>query len=51
MPGWDRILVTPGISIADGFMEVPELPGLGVTLDEDEAMRYAKGRKELFTTL
>ena len=51
MPGWDRILVDPGISIADGFMEVPELPGLGVTLDEDEAMRYAKGRRELFSPL
>ena len=40
MPGWDRILAGYRPEIADGFIEVPEGPGLGVELDEDEARKY-----------
>ncbi|MBM3803045.1 MAG: mandelate racemase/muconate lactonizing enzyme family protein [Acidimicrobiia bacterium] len=40
MPGWDRILSGYRPKIADGHMEVPEGPGLGVTLDEQEAQKY-----------
>jgi L-alanine-DL-glutamate epimerase-like enolase superfamily enzyme len=40
MPGWDRILGGYRPSISDGFIDVPEGPGLGVELDEDEARRY-----------
>ena len=40
MPGWDRILGDYRPSISGGFIDVPEGPGLGVELDEDEARRY-----------
>jgi len=40
MPGWERLLDGYRPRISDGFIEVPEGPGLGVTLDEDEARRY-----------
>ena len=40
MPGWERILGGYRPSISDGFIDVPEGPGLGVDLDEDEARRY-----------
>ena len=40
MPGWDRILAGYRPEIEDGFIEVPEGPGLGVELDEDEARKY-----------
>ena len=40
MPGWDRILTGYRPSISGGFIDVPEGPGLGVELDEDEARRY-----------
>ena len=40
MPGWDRILTGYRPEIEDGFIAVPEGPGLGVELDEDEARKY-----------
>ena len=40
MPGWDRILGDYRPSISGGFIDVPEGPGLGVEIDEDETRRY-----------
>ena len=48
MPGWDRILGDYRPKIADGYIEVPEGPGLGVELDEDEARRYAVANLPFF---
>ena len=36
MPGMGPLLAGYRPEIADGFIEVPEGPGLGVELDEDE---------------
>ena len=41
MPQWDRILKGYRPRISDGSIEIPEGPGLGVELDEDEARKYA----------
>lgn len=40
MPGWERLLDGYRPRISGGHIEVPEGPGLGVTLDEDEARKY-----------
>ncbi len=40
MPGWDRILGDYKPRISDGFIEVPEGPGLGIELNEQEARKY-----------
>ena len=40
MPQWERILSGFRPRIADGFIEVPEGPGLGIELDEDEIRKY-----------
>ena len=48
MPGWDRILSGYRPTIADGYIDVPEGPGLGVELDEDEARKYAMPREPFF---
>lgn len=34
-------LITPGLTISDGTMLVPEGPGLGITLDRDALSRYS----------
>ena len=48
MPGWDRILAGYSPEIKDGFIEVPEGPGLGVELDHDEARRYVMKGESYF---
>ncbi len=48
MPGWDRILKGYRPRISEGFIEIPEGPGLGVELDEDEARRYLSPHEGLF---
>ena len=40
MPKWDRILAGYRPTIIDGYIEVPEGPGLGVELDEREVRKY-----------
>lgn len=40
MPGWDRILWNTPMEIRDGHISVPEGPGLGIELDEDEVCRH-----------
>ena len=40
MPGWDRILKGYRPQISDGFIDIPEGPGLGVELDEEETRKY-----------
>ena len=48
MPQWDRILAGFRPQIADGFIEVPEGPGLGVELDEEETRKYVLEGETLF---
>ena len=48
MPGWDRILAGYSPQIKDGFIEVPEGPGLGVELDHDETRRYVMRGESYF---
>jgi len=40
---WDDLLAREDPLIEDGYVEVPESPGLGVELDEDVAAEHAKG--------
>jgi galactonate dehydratase len=37
---WSREIMTGAIRIVDGYLEVPDGPGFGVTLDEDAAAAY-----------
>ena len=48
MPGWDRILTGYRPKIQDGFIEVPQGPGLGVELDEDEIRKHLKLEEHYF---
>ncbi len=40
-------LIVEELRIADGRMEVPRAPGIGVTLDEDALARYAAGAERV----
>lgn len=40
MPGWERILKGYRPKISNGFIDIPEGPGLGVELDEEETRKY-----------
>jgi len=45
-PGWtperrDFMLAEPVLPSTDGYLAVPDRPGLGVELDEDAVERYA----------
>lgn len=46
---WDDLLVRSEPLIRDGYIEVPEKPGLGVELDRDVAQRHATGEGSMFT--
>ena len=48
MPQWDRILAGFRPEIANGFIKVPEGPGLGVELDPDETRQYLLEGETLF---
>lgn len=48
MPGWDRILKGYAPRISEGFIEIPEGPGLGVEVDEDEARKYSNPEEGFF---
>ena len=48
MPAWDRILSGYRPAIADGYMGVPEGPGLGVELDHEEARKYVAEGESYF---
>ena len=48
MPGWDRILAGYRPRISAGSIEIPEGPGLGVELDEDEARRWLMKGESFF---
>jgi gluconate/galactonate dehydratase len=51
VPFWDDLVVGyDGPIIHDGSIRVPERPGLGVTLNEDLARRYAKEGEPFFGT-
>ncbi len=38
---WRESLITPAERIVDGFYEVPDVPGIGVRLDEDAVREHA----------
>lgn len=50
MPGWDRILKGYRPRISDGFIDIPEGPGLGVELDEEETRKYLMEGETYFGT-
>ncbi len=37
---WSREILSGGVQIVDGFIEIPDAPGLGVRLDEGAARAY-----------
>lgn len=45
---WDDLLVRSEALIEDGYIEVPETPGLGVELDKDVAEQHATGDGSMF---
>lgn len=44
----DNIMSTPFKLDADGMLAIPDVPGLGVSLDPDRVARYSPKAKELF---
>jgi L-alanine-DL-glutamate epimerase-like enolase superfamily enzyme len=49
VPFWDDLVVgLPKPMIQDGFIAIPEKPGLGVTLNEEVARRYARKNEPFF---
>jgi L-alanine-DL-glutamate epimerase-like enolase superfamily enzyme len=49
VPFWDDLIEgLPKPLIRDGFIKVPEKPGLGVTLNEEVARRYARKGEPFF---
>ena len=42
MPEWDRICKDSCLKIQDGFIEIPQGPGLGIELDEEMLEKYSK---------
>ncbi len=46
--GWWEDLVEEDGLIEDGYMEIPERPGLGLTLDLDAVAEYMVEGEELF---
>jgi L-alanine-DL-glutamate epimerase-like enolase superfamily enzyme len=49
VPFWNNLLVeADGPLIREGYITVPERPGLGVTLNEDVARRYARPGEPFF---
>ena len=49
VPWWDDLVTKDEDLIQDGYIEVPEVPGLGVELNEDVADEHALGGGPLFT--
>lgn len=45
---WDDLLVRSEPLIEDGYIEVPEAPGLGVELNKDVAEQHATGEGSMF---
>jgi L-alanine-DL-glutamate epimerase-like enolase superfamily enzyme len=45
----DGITATPFQLDADGYLAIPMLPGLGVSLDREKLARYTPGPSPLFT--
>lgn len=49
VPFWDDLLVgVDGPLIRNGYIDVPEGPGLGVILNEDVARKYARPGEPFF---
>ena len=48
-PYVDGILAEPFQLDADGFLPIPEEPGLGVTIDREKLARYTPNPEPLFT--
>ena len=47
---WDDLLTRTDSFIQDGYIEVPETPGLGVELDRKVAREHATGEGSMFAT-
>ena len=41
-PHWDTLLVTEEPIIQDGYIRVPDTPGIGAELNEEVAREYAR---------
>jgi L-alanine-DL-glutamate epimerase-like enolase superfamily enzyme len=48
VPWWDDLVAGGGPIIKNGYIEVPEEPGLGVELNEDVARKHLKEGEKLF---
>jgi len=48
VPFFDALLVGGGPLIADGYIVLPDEPGLGVDLDVEVAAQYAKAGERFF---
>lgn len=42
---WSRRIMTGTVPVRDGYIEVPDTPGLGVELDESEMVKYPYGER------
>jgi len=48
LPWWDDLIVGDGPVIRDGFIDLPEKPGLGVELNEDAVRAHLRAGEVLF---
>jgi galactonate dehydratase len=48
LPYWHELVRTPRPFLQDGFIQVPDGPGLGVELDYDAARRHARAGEAFF---
>lgn len=42
---WEREIVTNGVDVVDGYIEVPERPGLGIDLNIEEILKHPYQRE------
>jgi L-alanine-DL-glutamate epimerase-like enolase superfamily enzyme len=47
-PHWNELAVTDRPLIRDGWIDLPDRPGIGLELNEDAARRYLKPGTRLF---
>ncbi len=37
---WEKEIITGGVEVVDGYIEIPELPGLGIDLNIEEILKH-----------
>ena len=47
-PHWDELVVTDAPIIQDGYITIPEKPGLGVELNDEAAKQYLRPEAGFF---